>query len=155
MSEFPGLYRSAGFSRKCPQMWQKILLHCKQFLFSNSSQINLPLLVLRNGLHCFRRCPAVRLTKIIIVCLCIFIYIVLRVFLVIWLTFQPSRQRSWKTIHGSLFRERGFPKWMKREFLMRDVLLSHFYSWTDFNSVVVWITIPIWEAACLAYSQVH
>lgn len=133
----------------------KILPHCEQFLFHNSGQINLLLPVHRNGLHCLLWCQAAGLTKIIIALSVRITYIVLRLFLVIWLTFQPLRQRNWKTIHGSLVRERRFPKWMKWEFLMRDVLLPHFNNWTDLNSVAVWITVIIWEASNLAYLQVH
>lgn len=42
------------------------------------------------------------------------------------LSFQPSEQRNWKTINGNLVRERGFIMWMKSEFLMKGMLLSHF-----------------------------
>ena len=109
-------------------MWQKILPYCKQFLFFNSGQIDLPLPVDRNGLHCLLQCQAARLTKIVIA-LSVRIYIYSSECIFGDLTDFPTLEaEKWKTIHGSLVRERGFHKQMKREFLMRDVLLPHFYS---------------------------
>lgn len=91
----------------------------------------------KNRLHWLLWCQAARLTKIIIaLSMHIYIYIFEGIFgdPTDFLTLKAEKLEA---IHGSLVRERGFPKWVGRGFLLRNMFLHHFYSCTDFYSVVV------------------